>query len=442
MKLYFEDNDYKLYEGKMQEVLPTIEENSIDSIVTDPPYEIDFMNNKWDRSGVSFQKETWEHCFRVLKEGGYLLAFGGSKTYHRIACAIEDAGFEIRDCIMYLYGSGFPKSMNVGRAYDRKMGNIREKIGETRIDKTSLGDSSGWDTSQNMKNLKSIGKVDITKGNSQWEGYGSTLKPAYEPIIVARKPFKGSLVDNVLKNGVGAINIDECRIATKDFKDKKMTMPDFNDSGRNNAKITGLNKVGYNVVGTDKRLAYEYNMLGRFPANVITDGSEEVAKGMSDASRYFYCAKASNKDRDEGCEYLETKSPAEVNNRKEGSAGLERAYGGRTNPFLSVSSPRKNTHACVKPTELMQYLVRLVNPKGATILDPFMGSGSTGKAVMFENRERNANYRFIGIEMTDEYLPICKGRIDYAKNKYEYDTKKALEEEKEKNDKIGQITLF
>ncbi len=431
MNLYNKGDNYKLFKGSMLDMLQQIKENGIDSIVTDPPYELNFMNKGWDNSGIAFQKETWEKCFEILKPGGYLLAFGGTRTYHRIACAIEDAGFEIRDCIMWLYGSGFPKSMNIGKNYDKKMGNERKKVSETKIGKTSLGDSSGWDTSKNMKKIKQLGHVDITKGNSEWEGWGTCLKPAYEPIIVARKPFKGSLVDNIIENGVGGLNIDECRVGTEE---RKNPQAGYIRRGRTDEEV---------FFGTDKNKPKENIIVnGRFPANVIltydeTDfdevcgsmpntkgGNREntIATRKSDktsfgyeintrnefndsASRYFYCAKASKKDRDEGLDEFEEKQTTDGNIRS--NSETARKYGAN-------SALRKNIHPTVKPTELMQYLVRLVSPKGATILDPFMGSGSTGKAVMYENKERNANYKFIGIELTDEYLPIAEARIKYV----------------------------
>ena len=430
MKLYSENEDYKLYQGNMLDMLEAIQPESIDSIITDPPYELNFMGKGWDNSGIAFQPSTWQKCYEVLKPGGYLLAFGGSRTFHRIACAIEDAGFEIRDTIMWLYGSGFPKSQNIGKKYDKKMGNDREKIGEVKIGKTSLGDGSGWDTSQNMKDIKATGKIDITKGTSKFEGWGSSLKPSFEPIIVARKPFKGSLVDNVIEYGVGGINIDECRVGNGTGNAK----PKYEPNNKNNVYGKGLGGGDYE------------NTNGRFPANTILTYDEtdfdEVCGGfpntksgvavrhnsggntfggnnkkppMEDlgyndsgsASRYFYCAKASKKDRDEGLDEFEEKEVRVLN---------------ATNPELEQKDDvsarfitvKKNTHPTVKPTDLMQYLVRLVSPDGATILDPFNGSGSTGKAVMYENRERNKNYKYIGIELTEEYLPIAKARIEYV----------------------------
>ena len=401
MKLYSENDSYKIYNGDMLDMLQVIEPESIDAIVCDPPYELGFMNKSWDSTGIAFKKETWQNCFEVLKPGGYLLAFGGSRTYHRIACAIEDAGFEIRDCIMYLYGTGFSKSYNIGLAIDKKNG-VDNRTGNIRTDGVN-----NQNICYDFKAMKP--KFEERIAQNEWQGWGTCLKPAYEPIIVARKPFKGSVVDNIIKYRVGGINIDGCKIGNE-----KRTQ----FSGKSNGRI-------YSEYS--QKNAHFETVEGRFPANVITDGSEEVAKGMPNttstpiaeesAMRYFYSAKASKKDRDEGLDAFEERKTTD---------GCIRANVETARKFGANSALRKNIHPTCKPTELMQYLVRLVSPKGATILDPFMGSGSTGKAVMFENRERDANYKFIGIELTDEYLPIAQARIEYARDKFKYD----LEQEK------------
>lgn len=460
MKLYSENDSYKIYNGDMLDMLQMIEPESIDAIVCDPPYELGFMNKSWDSTGIAFKKETWQNCFEVLKPGGYLLAFGGSRTYHRIACAIEDAGFEIRDCVMYLYGTGFPKSMDIAKALEGKLtlgsSNPKDfkKLNGEQVTRGNWGYATmqleqgyrnkNYDTEAESETY--LGKLEPTTDLAkEWQGWGTCLKPAYEPIIVARKPFKGSVVDNIIKYRVGGLNIDECRIPTND------------DLSRINKTDNGMFDIGNNNNNAQKckELGIEYG--GRFPANVITDGSEEVAKGMPNttsqynpegkhqneinrenedilkygykqrietgfndsgsAMRYFYSAKASKKDRDEGLDAFEERKTTD---------GCIRANVETAREFGANSALRKNIHPTCKPTELMQYLVRLVSPKGATILDPFMGSGSTGKAVMFENRERDANYKFIGIELTDEYLPIAQARIEYARDKFKYD----LEQEK------------
>lgn len=428
MKLYSSNEDYKLYQGNMLDMLEVINKESIDSIVCDPPYELNFMNKGWDNSGIAFNKDTWKQCYEVLKPGGYLLAFGGSRTYHRIACAIEDAGFEIRDTIMWLYGSGFPKSHNIGLSVDKKLG-CPDRGHRVATASRYHPDGTFEPNGEKLEPYKAK-----TKEGNKWQGWGTALKPSFEPIIVARKPFKGSVAENVINYGVGGINIDECRVETSD----KYSYP--NGGGGSSFGI------GKGVDGTRTKPT-ESNSLGRFPANTIltydeTDfeevcggfpnnkstlgpayykgnytkngwkntskqnTSEVIYNDSGSASRYFYCAKASKKDRDEGLDDFDEKLGGSMNgtitqNLLTGSGNVR-------------SNMRKNTHPTVKPTNLMQYLVRLVTPNNGTILDPFNGSGSTGKAVMYENRERNKNYKYIGIELTEEYLPIAKARIEYV----------------------------
>lgn len=475
--IFVKNKQYELYQGEMQNVLMTFEENSIDSIVTDPPYELNFMGKGWDNTGIAFQKETWQKCFEVLKPGGYLLAFGGSRTFHRIACAIEDAGFEIRDTIMWLYGSGFPKSMNIGLAIDKKNGVESKVIG---YQKGTMPDFR--DVGKKQKEISGIDKLTfgqienserkeqpIYEVQNKWSGWGTALKPAFEPIIIARKPFKGSLVDNVLEYGVGGLNIDECRVefngdkwkaqksgkTSRAYQSEKTTTADgiceANENGRFPANViltydendfgevcggfpdtkSGSKLITNKEVNrkglTSENPVFNTNNCG-FKTNIKNDSISNYGDEGS-ASRYFYCAKASKKDRDEGLDIFEEKQITD---------GCIRTNSETARKFGANSALRKNIHPTVKPVELMQYLVRLVTPKGGTVLDCFMGSGSTGKAVMFENRERNANYKFIGVEMTKDYLPICQTRIDYALNKYEYDFKKELEEHKEK----GQQSIF
>lgn len=434
MELYSNNELYKLFYGNMLDMLNVIQPQTIDSIITDPPYELNFMNKGWDNSGIAFQPDTWKKCYEVLKPGGYLLAFGGSRTFHRIACAIEDAGFEIRDTIMWLYGSGFPKSMNIGLALDKKNG-VESKVVGTGISGSS--DTHTRTMNSETKDGKSVfgGEYQIKEAQNEWSGWGTVLKPSFEPIIVARKPFKGSLVDNVIEYGVGGINIDECRVFGEDTEELQKNWTDRKAPAGFNGDKSGI----YGSGKTDNTIAYTPN--GRFPSNTIltydetdfdevcgrfpiTNGGKRhnTAIRKSDknsgygfdvntrnefndsgsAARYFYCAKASKKDRDEG---LDTFNQGKVND-------------GRNTPidnaFQRGETLRKNIHPTVKPTDLMQYLVRLVTPNGGTILDPFNGSGSTGKAVMYENKERNKNYKYIGIELTEDYLPIAKARIEYV----------------------------
>lgn len=459
MKLYCENNQFTLYNGSMLDMLEAIEPNSIDSIVTDPPYELNFMNKGWDNSGIAFQRETWEKCFTVLKSGGYLLAFGGSRTFHRIACAIEDAGFEIRDTIMWLYGSGFPKSMNIGLAIDKKNGVESPVIGQNqdilkkqakdlREGHRKIVDSYNSGACERNNGFKNV-SADIKEAQNEWGGWGTALKPAYEPIIVARKPCEGSCVDNVLKYGVGGINIEECRIGTEErtYGGMSKKVPDgagtFRDDNwvPKDIEVTVNGRFPANVILTYDETD-EQEVCGGFPYTKSTGGSGESSMkstlgmfeggwnsnkvcsnlgGLGDegsAARYFYCAKASKKDRDEGLDYFEVRKTGELQGgRKEGSAGsimLNTDGTTRVNPYAGTGGPKRNTHPTVKPTELMQYLVRLVTPNGGTVLDPFNGSGSTGKACMYENRERNKGYKYIGIELSEEYLPIARARIEFA----------------------------
>lgn len=456
------DKPYKVIEGDMLKILPTLAENSFDACVTDPPYELGFMGKKWDSTGVAFKKETWEQVYRVLKNGAYLLAFGGSRCFHRMACAIEDAGFEIRDCIMWLYGSGFPKSMSLGKVIEGKQvlgsANVKD-IKKLNGKKEIVG--GGWNSNEVEQGKRkkeyeqTKTKVEYTTElGKKWDGWGTCLKPSYEPIIVARKPLEGGVVDNVLKWGVGGINIDECRVGEEGAVKKVDIVP--NSASEN---------CGFGCNGKIQQLD-----MGRFPANTIltydeTD-FEEVCGGMpytkgdsretkptynksiwgnaqsvesnclyddeGSAARYFYCAKASKKDRDEGLELFNIveKSAAERTNRKEGSAGI--------NAYAGATGNARNFHPTVKPVELMQYLIRLVTPKGGNILEPFAGSGTTGKAAMFENRERNANYTITMCELTHDYIPIIEARCDYALNKYKYEILEVVKEHKEN----GQMSLF
>lgn len=559
MKLFSSTESYKLYHGNMLDMLTVIEPNSIDAIVTDPPYELNFMGKDWDNSGIAFQKETWEKCLKVLKPGGYLLSFGGSRTFHRIACAIEDAGFEIRDTIMYLYGTGFPKSMNIGLAIDKKNGVDSEVVGSGKSGSTA----KAYNLSEQQREAGTgilAGEYEIKKAQNEWNGWGTALKPAYEPIIVARKPCEGTCVDNVMKYGVGGINVDECRIGNEERT--------YKGAGASPQKIDNHEKgdTGIGMLdGSGKGL--EFTVNGRFPANVIltyddTD-FDEVCGGMpsggangsvsktydykadvygdykkkppfdsygdsGSAARYFMNCNYNNRDEVNLWEHLfvsnaetnlqilntqrelfvqqdvgqllsdikfhyvkyaenlsvlietpivhdiakiltwdfriETSQVIQdfiINSKKctqfqnlvqfvenldnidttPTTQNLLKLFGYVkvviTNYILGniefdqkryIYSPKAskrdrdeglpegkhNIHPTVKNTALMQYLIRLVTPKGGTILDPFNGSGSTGKAAMYENKDRNAGYKYIGIELTPEYLPIADVRIRFA----------------------------
>jgi len=268
----------KLLLGDCLEKLKELEDNSIDAIVTDPPYELGFMGKSWDNTGIANDPEMWGECLRVLKSGGYLLAFSGTRTYHRMAVAIEDAGFEVRDMIEWVYGSGFPKSLNIGKAVDKLQGNEREIVGKTQ----------GQGTPVHNGNFKT-GEQDVTKGTSQWEGWGTALKPAHEPICMARKPLlEKTVAENVLKYGAGGINIDESRVGTED-----------EDLARENKKDNGMFGVGNNNNNAQIRKEKGLPPLGRFPANLIHDNSEEVSECFpQNKSSENTCMSGKNYERD------------------------------------------------------------------------------------------------------------------------------------------------
>ena len=391
----------RLHNGDCLNVLKMMIEDEVfvDSIVTDPPYELGFMGRSWDSTGIAFQKETWELCFKVLKPGGHLLAFSGSRTYHRMAVAIEDAGFEIRDQVMWLYGSGFPKSMNVGKALDKKLGNERESFG-TKLKKA--GDMRGGNYVKGG-DYKSI-EIEITKGNTEWEGWGTALKPAHEPLVLARKPLsENSVVDNVLKHRTGGINIDECRVEgnTENVERKKVVRKSRTDDSVFNNGNSSFRAEGTLYADADPR--------GRFPSNVMHDGSGSIKELFEDKSKYFYCAKTSKTERNQGLDNLPTKKASSMPGRRNADdmkdSKIDNDVTGR---FVTE---KKNIHPTVKPIKLMKYLCRLITPKGGTILDPFMGSGSTGMAAKEEN------FDFIGIEKEEEYFNIATARIESVETK-------------------------
>jgi DNA modification methylase len=393
--------NYTLYLGNSLDVLDTLPDNSVDSIVTDPPYEIGFMGKGWDNTGIAFNVEIWKKALRVLKPGGHMVAFNHSRMFHRMMVAIEDAGFEIRDTIMWLYGSGFPKSMNIGLAID-KVNGIESKVVGTIKTKDFTKHNGSMMSKENTKSFQTTStKIDIKEAQNQWSGWGTALKPAYEPIILARKPVQGSIIDNVLKWGVGGINIDGCRVETED-------VIEVGRNGRESKALFQQSEL------KNEQQTFQNN--GRFPANLIHDGSDEVISGFpikdeetleNSPSRFFYTAKASQDDRNEGLDIAGFEARRESDMVKDDGAGGD-------NPRNRTNKPRLNTHPTVKPTDLMKYLVRLITPKGGVVLDLFMGSGSTGKAVMLENATNQSNYHFIGIDMTKEYVEIAKARIDYA----------------------------
>lgn len=418
---------YRLLVGDCRAQMATLPDCSVDAIVTDPPYELGFMGKSWDASGIAYDGEVWRQALRVLKPGGHLLAFSGSRTYHRMVVAIEDAGFEIRDQIMWLYGSGFPKSHDVSKAIDREAGAVRRVVGKYR---RPDGSNQRKAESSGTSIFGAGGDQDITAPATpeaaRWQGWGTALKPAHEPICVARKPLRGTVAQNVLAYGTGAINVDGCRVAMQDDDFAKLA-----------AGVDAIRKRGGSMANSWKNSsdlsgANPANPAGRWPANVIHDGSEEVVgmfpvtgpskaaarggtspnpmgwgssrsdgsivKGHDDAggsaARFFYSAKASKADRDEGMEGWDEQAAGGLQGRNDGSLG-------------SITM-RANVHPTVKPTDLMRYLVRLVTPPGGTVLDPFTGSGSTGKAAVLEG------FRFIGCELSPDYAAIAEARIANA----------------------------
>ena len=479
-----------LLKGNCIELLATLPDNSVDSIVTDPPYELGFMGKSWDNSGIAYNVELWSQALRVLKPGGHLLAFGGSRTYHRLASAVEDAGFEIRDQIMWLYGSGFPKSLDVSKAIDKNNGEpnrllkftewmrttglkakeldaatgtnmgghylttasqpaiptvelwgkirpliadvpewVDELVQRIEAEREVVGtkDSNLLAVAPGQNNDRSATTLNITAPSTpeaqQWEGWGTALKPAHEPIVVARKPLIGTVATNVLTYVTGALNIDGSRVGTGTGETKTVQYPDIRGNNYNNAEGT----VEYTV--TDQ---------GRWPANVIHDGSEEVLEGfpnsksgkpgvrLSDgfnsgvygtgmgiksgqdngeygdsgsAARFFYCAKASKSERNAGLEGFEPK--------RESDRPSDDKPGG-DNPRNRTNTASQNFHPTVKPIALMRYLVKLVTPPNGTVLDSFLGSGTTAVAAILEG------FNWMGCEMTEDYWPIIEARVAWA----------------------------
>lgn len=485
----------RLLVGSCLDTLKTLADESIDSIVTDPPYELGFMGKQWDASGIAYQVELWQECLRVLKPGGHLLAFGGTRTYHRMAVAIEDAGFEIRDSIHWTYGSGFPKSLNIAKSIEAKVktgkaspkGQRMAAMGE-EYKESPLAGTPGYGTTGNFVNKDTESKplAITTEAAKKWDGWGTALKPSHEPIVVARKPLTGTVADTVLQHGTGGINIDATRIGTT--------------GARNNGNSHGT--VGSNSIGVyGKAIKQDYNM-GRFPANTLlthnhdcqqtgtttdqpvagkrtatfgtqdtqsggdgsggwssppittttwsctpncpvdlldqqsgtltpghwtktkTTGFGEFGNGKSEyhgtgpksdaggASRFFhnsqwttaddltpfiYQAKPGKKERNAGLGAIEPKFAPTMNN---GIGGKEH------DP--DTATKKHNFHPTVKPVELIRYLIRMVTPPKGTVLDPFLGSGTTAVAAVLEG------FEWKGCELTEDYLPIIKGRVKWA----------------------------
>jgi len=422
-----------IYTGDCLEVLATLPENSVDTCITDPPYELGFMGKKWDSSGVAFQPETWQEVYRVLKPGAILLAFGGTRTYHRLVCAIEDAGFEIRDTIAWVYGSGFPKSYDISKGIDKQAGAEREVVGKYQRPDGSLPRKAPRIAMVNTATPSVAGTeqeppltAPATPEAQLWQGWGTALKPAFEPIVVAMKPVDGNFVNNALTWGVAGLWIDGGRISANEHEP--------------NARDSKGGKAGTSWFTGDIDNGEWNGKLGRFPANIIHDGSDEVlaafdqqtpartkkpsASGGScyegsiwgggkpftsnantgdnggSAARFFYCAKASRSERNAGLEGMPVRRVATMNAMGDEPEGYCDPVSER------FTTAKQNHHPTVKPIALMRYLVRLTKtPTGGVVLDPFMGSGTTGIACVLEGRE------FIGIEREAEYVEIAEKRI-------------------------------
>lgn len=361
-----------------------LDDNSVDSIVTDPPYELGFMGKKWDSTGIAYNVELWKECLRVLKPGGHLLAFGGTRTYHRMTCAIEDAGFEIRDCIQWLYGSGFPKSHDISKAIDKKLGAERNRI--------KFAQSNTWREREGRMDRQATipDNNPVTPEAKQWDGWGTALKPANEPIVVARKPLsEKTIAENVLKWGTGGINIDDCRIELNgDYKCKANGRP----------SLTGL------VDNYDPTTANQPDNKGRFPANVILD--EEAGKLLDEQSGILKSAKVkSAKPAYEGesiTKFLRGRSTP--NNQYDDCGGASRFF------YCAKASKKErgegNNHPTVKPLSLIKYLITLVTPPGGICLDLFEGSGTHALAC------KDLGFNYIGFELDKTYYNIATKRIN------------------------------
>ena len=402
--------------GDCLDAMRGMEPNSVDAIVTDPPYGLSFMGKEWDHGlpGEMF----WHEALRIAKPGAHLLAFGGTRTFHRLTCAIEDAGWEIRDCLGWIYGSGFPKSHDVSKAIDKANGaersggfvRARQPCGGIGLGFNAQCANCGkWRLSPDPCQCRDDGPA--TPAAKQWQGWGTALKPAWEPIILARKPLDGTVAANVQKWGTGAINVDGCRVRTGD-----------DTTTRHSSSSYMTRNIG--AIQPKQPDYFTGSTKGRWPANIIHDGSDEavglfpvtksvgrsggkmpeniVGQWFTDqgsAARFFYCAKASRREREMGCEEMEGRDGG-----KYAQDEWTRNNAPKNTPD-AFRKPTKNHHPTVKPLALMRYLCRLVTPPNGLILDPFMGSGTTGMAAKAEE------FRFIGIEIDKEYHAIAEKRI-------------------------------
>ncbi|QDK02206.1 DNA methylase [Mycobacterium phage Tomaszewski] len=382
--------------GDCRDILAELEDASVDSIVTDPPYELGFMGKKWDGSGIAFDVEMWEQCLRVLKPGGHLLAFGGSRTWHRLTVAIEDAGFEIRDSIAWLYGSGFPKSLDVSKAIDKAARGVPQGGADPTSPnhgkyRTTTTEGKRWDgdsgqgygaggsrflvdgaaSGSGTGRAESGAAEAACEAAKQWQGWGTALKPAFEPIVVARKPLVGTVAANVLEHGTGALNIDACRIGTAQGRWPTNVVLDEAQAAELDAQ-TGYQRDGTHVGRNRDGSAHTNEIYGARK----NDTRDVGYGGGGGGSRFFpvfkYQAKAPTKER-----------PSYVN-----------------------EDGNKVAHNTVKPLALIRWLVKLVTPPGGVVLDPFAGSGTTVEACLLEG------FDCIAIENEPDYIPLIEQRLE------------------------------
>jgi site-specific DNA-methyltransferase (adenine-specific) len=468
--IHREDNDVKIVCADSLDYLKTLPENSIDSIVTDPPYEIGFMGRGWDSTGIAYNVELWRECLRVLKPGGHALVFGATRTYHRVAVAIEDAGFEIRDSIHWMYGSGFPKSHNIGKSLDREAGAEREVV-DTKPQKGAKFKT--WDNPRSQHGFGSPDRKEFaitapaTDAAKTWSGWGTALKPAHEPIVVARKPLDGTVANNVLTWGVGGLNIDGNRVGSETITQRQKDMTAYHG-----------NKLGTGMAGFVKQTGVTTTTSGRFPANILLThnvdceivGEASDTFGVSDGLEDYQAPRSIYGNSKQlkittttnttpvyrcspGCpvkalDEQSGESKSTVGAAEKPGAGFQDDFvGGRSNwngirteyidvggasrfftnldhddeqltevPFIYSGKASKKErpihpetgkgHPTVKPLSVMRWLIKLVTPAGGVVLDPFAGSGATVEAALLDG------YRVIGIDITEDHMPLIDARID------------------------------
>ena len=395
MNIHYQDDEVTLHHGDCLDVLAELPDASVDSVVTDPPYGLDFMGKHWDTGAVAFDTAIWGHALRVLKPGGHVLAFGGSRTWHRLAVAIEDAGFELRDSIAWLYGSGFPKSLDVSKAIDKAAGAEREQLAITKGARNGNGQNVDCGAFGSAADGTYSLTAPATYDAKQWQGWGTALKPAFEPIVVGRKPINGTVAANVVAHGTGALNIDRCRVAHANAA----------DLAASHAKNPGrTDSVTSSVYGGD-RPQQSVNDTGRWPANVVIDESQadelDKQSGVS-VSRKSGHGDGSKMGYGGG-------NGATITNGHDDTGGASRFFPTFRYEAKAPTSERPSVngtaHPTVKPLDLMRWLVRLVTPPHGLVLDPFAGSGTTAEAAVHEHM------RCITIEREADYLPLIVARL-------------------------------